>query len=259
MNILFIGDVYGASGAEYLMEKINFLKNKYKPDLVVANTENVDNGKGLDFKNYYDLVISGVDLMTMGNHTWGNSFLSSFIDKTDIIRPINLDKKLSSSGSGFKILKRKNQKILIMNALGRVFMNNNNLSCPFKQVEKILNNYHQQYDYSLLDFHAQATSEKLALAHYFDGKIDAIVGTHTHIQTNDDRILPHNTLYISDVGLTGPSEGVIGQDKNIIIHNFLNVNNKIKHKISSGKRQINGVFLNLGNKKRKITKITLKE
>ncbi|MFR0368031.1 TIGR00282 family metallophosphoesterase [Candidatus Phytoplasma palmae] len=255
MNILFIGDICGKPGVDYLIEKINFLKKKYKIDLVIANAENVDNGKGLDYRNYRTLVLSGVDVITMGNHTWNNNELKSFIDKTYIIRPLNLK---SPAGSGYKIINHKKTKILIMNVLGRVFMDNDNLSCPFRHVEKILNLCHRKYKYSFLDFHAQATSEKIALAYYFDGKIDAIVGTHTHIQTNDERILPKKTLFISDVGMTGSFDGVIGQDKNIIINNFLNSKRKRKQKIAQGKRQLNAVFISLG-KEKKIVKIKFNE
>ncbi|MDO8060716.1 TIGR00282 family metallophosphoesterase [Candidatus Phytoplasma australasiaticum] len=255
MNILFIGDICGSIGINYLIEKINFLKQRYQIDIVVANAENAAEGQGLDFQSFYNLKISGVNMITMGNHTWKNHDLKSFIEHTNIIRPLNDDSL--HIGYGHKIIKYKDKKLLIMNALGRVFMNNKFLSCPFKKVENVLKVYKNQYHYALLDFHAQATSEKLALANYFDGRINAIVGTHTHVQTNDERILSKKTLYISDVGMTGPLDGIIGQDKNIIINNFLN-NHKLKHKIAKGKRQLNGVVLTLG-KKQKIMKIKYHE
>ncbi|WAN63316.1 2',3'-cyclic-nucleotide 2'-phosphodiesterase, Bsub YmdB [Candidatus Phytoplasma rubi] len=257
MKILFIGDICGTPGVDYLIEKINFLKSKYKYNIIIVNAENVDNGKGLDYENYKELIIAGVDIITMGNHTFDNNSIKNFISSSNIVIPVNLDSKCTAS-NGYKIIKCKNKKILIMNALGRVFINNNNLSCPFEKIENILNICHKKYNYSFLDFHAQVTSEKIALAHYFDGKIDAIVGTHTHVQTNDDKILPKKTLYISDVGMTGPYEGVIGQDKNIIINNFINTKHKKKNKIAEGKRQLNGVLLNLGPHK-KITKINFNE
>ncbi|MDO8168071.1 TIGR00282 family metallophosphoesterase [Candidatus Phytoplasma melaleucae] len=256
MNILFIGDICGQLGINYLIEKIKFLKQLYNINIVIANAENAAHGQGMDFNSFYNLKISGVNVMTMGNHTWKNNALEYFINQTDIIRPLNDDSKYI--GHGYKIIKCQNKKILIMNALGRVFMDNHFLSCPFKKVENILNLCRNQYNYSLLDFHAQATSEKIALAHYFDGKIDAIVGTHTHVQTNDDRILPNKTLYISDVGMTGALNEVIGQDKNIIIHNFLHDKKKVKPVITKGKRQLNGVILTLGETK-KIVKINYNE
>ncbi|WBL31524.1 TIGR00282 family metallophosphoesterase [Candidatus Phytoplasma sacchari] len=256
MNILFIGDICGIAGVDYLIEKINFLKKTYKTDIIIVNAENASNGKGLDYKNYQNLILAGVDIITMGNHTWSNKELSKFIDQTNIIRPFNFEKNYP--GKGYQIIKKRKKKILIMNILGRIFMENHNLLCPFKEVEKILKICKNKYDYSLLDFHAQATSEKMALAYHFDGKIDAILGTHTHIQTNDERVLPKNTLYISDVGMTGSSEGIIGSDKSIIINNFLNNKKKIKQKIAEGKRQLNGVFLNLG-KIKQIIKIKFNE
>ncbi|MDV3166915.1 MAG: TIGR00282 family metallophosphoesterase [Vigna little leaf phytoplasma] len=257
MNIIFIGDICGKPGVDYLIEKINFLKTNYNVNMIIANTENADRGKGLDFESYQNLYLSGVDVMTMGNHIWHNKNIKNFINQTDIICPLNF--KFNNLGYGYKIIKRNSKKILIMNALGRVFMNNQEITCPFKQINKILNSCYNQYDYSFLDFHAEATSEKMALAHYFDGKIDAIVGTHTHIQTNDNKLLPKKTLYISDVGMTGVSDSVIGFDKDIIISNFLNnSNNKMKNKIAMGKRQLNAVFLTLG-KVKKITKINISE
>ncbi|MEZ0180269.1 TIGR00282 family metallophosphoesterase ['Camptotheca acuminata' phytoplasma] len=257
MRILFIGDICGKKGVDYLTEKINFLKKKYKSEFVIVNAENVDNGKGLDYENYQNLILSGVNMITMGNHNIYNKNMNNLVDSDNIVRPLNLKQK-GLQGSGYKIIKYKKKKILIMNALGRVFMNEKeNLSCPFKKIENILKICSKKYDYSFLDFHAQATSEKIALAHHFDGRIDAIIGTHTHVQTNDDRILPKNTVYISDAGMTGPYDGVIGTDKDIIINNFLN-EKKQKHKLAEGKRQLNGVVVNLGSHKN-IEKINFHE
>ncbi|MDC9031924.1 TIGR00282 family metallophosphoesterase [Columbia Basin potato purple top phytoplasma] len=258
MKILFIGDIYGRTGVEYLIEKINFLKEKYQSNIIIANAENVDNGKGLDYNNYKDLIMSGVDIMTMGNHTFHNKSIKNFILSSNIIRPVNLLDDKKNIGNGYKIIKHKNKRILIMNALGQVFINKDNLECPFKTIDHVLNICHQKYDYSFLDFHAQATSEKIALAHYFDGRIDAIVGTHTHVQTNDDKILPKKTLYITDVGMIGPYEEVIGKDKDIIINNFINKKNRKKHQIAKGKRQLNGILLTLG-KHKQIKKINFNE
>lgn len=254
MKIMFIGDIYGQQGIDFLKEKMSFLKNNYQPNLIVVNGENAYKGRGLSYQNYKDLTQIGVDAITMGNHTWDNPELPKFIDNTNIIKPIN---DLVNIGNGYQIINFKENKILIMNALGRVFINNN-LFCPFKRVDRILEKCKLQYNFSFLDFHAEATSEKISLAYYFDGRIDAIVGTHTHVQTNDNRILPKNTLYISDVGMTGCSEGVIGKQKEPIIKSFLYKQIKLSKPNAVGKRQLNGVLLTLDHDK-KIEKINLQE
>ncbi len=254
MKIMFIGDIYGQPGIDYLKEKMSFLKNNYKPNLIVANAENAYKGRGLSYKNYKNLTKSGVNAITMGNHIWDNSELTNFIDNTNIVKPIN---DLLNIGIGYKIINFQEKKVLIINALGRVFIDDK-LPCPFKKIENILYKCNLQYNFSFLDFHAEATSEKISLAHYFDGKIDAIVGTHTHVQTNDDRILPKKTLYITDVGMTGCSEGVIGKQKESMIRSFLDRSIKIPKPNAVGKRQLNGVLLTLDNIK-KIEKINLQE
>ncbi|MDV3196072.1 MAG: TIGR00282 family metallophosphoesterase [Candidatus Phytoplasma stylosanthis] len=257
MKILFIGDICGKQGIDYFIEKINFLKKKYQSHITIVNAENANDGECLNFDNYQNLILSGVDMITTGNHYLNKKNVENIIGIDNIIRPLNLiDENIDNFG--YKIIKYKKKRILIMNALGKVFMNKKDkLTCPFKKIENILNICDKKYDYSFLDFHAEATSEKIALAHYFDGKIDAIIGTHTHVQTNDDTILPNKTLYISDAGMTGPYEGVISKDKDIVIHNFL-YEKKKKNKISKGKRQLNGVVVNLGNNKN-IKKINFRE
>ncbi|ABC65564.1 Phosphoesterase family protein [Candidatus Phytoplasma asteris] len=253
MKIMFIGDIYGNPGISYFAEKVGFLKEIYKPNLIIANAENADNGKGLSFKIYKKLQKLGVDLMTMGNHVWKNKQIKNFIDKSNVIRPINDTQQL---GQGYKIIDCEDKKILVMNALGRVFINPK-LYCPFKTIDNVLEQNKAKYDFSFLDFHAEATSEKIALTHYFDGRIDAIVGTHTHVQTNDERLFPHNTLYISDAGMTGAKDGVIGKEKQPIIESFLG-NRVVSRPNAEGKRQLNGLLVTLKPNKT-IEKINLSE
>ncbi|CCV64293.1 conserved hypothetical protein [Alteracholeplasma palmae J233] len=254
MKILFIGDVYGDPGIDYLTEKLPELKNEYKPNLIIVNAENASNGRGINRKIYKHFMSLGISLLTMGNHTWKNPEIKEIIADSNIIRPINDHEKL---GSGYKIVKYNDKKILVINALGRIFIDET-LESPFTIIDDLLISLKGQYDYSFLDFHAEVTSEKVAIAHHLDGKIDVVVGTHTHVQTNDNRILPQKTLYISDVGMTGALNGVIGVDKDVIIDRFINGYSK-PNKIALGKRQLNGVIITIDSLRRTIEKIHLEE
>ncbi len=238
MKILFIGDIYGEPGVSFLVENLPSLKRTHRPNLIIVNAENSANGRGINKKIYKTLMKSGVSLITMGNHTWKNKELKEFINDSNIIRPINDGSNL---GVGYKVINYNDLKVLVINALGVAFMNEK-YEPPYLEIEKILNEV--EHDYSLLDFHAEATSEKIALAHFLDGKLDIMLGTHTHIQTNDDRIFPKGLLYLTDVGMTGPLNGVIGVEKEIIINRFI-YNGKESNKVASGKRQLNGVILTL--------------
>ncbi len=254
MKILFIGDVYGQPGIDYLSDNLKQLKNLYTPNLIIVNGENASNGRGINKKIYKHFMSLGIHVITMGNHTWKNKDIYNFIDDSNLIRPINDHETV---GTGYKIVKYNDKRVLVINALGRIFIDET-LKCPFKAVEEILEINQGQYDYSLLDFHAEATSEKIALAHHFDGKIDVIVGTHTHVQTNDNRQLPKGSLTITDVGMTGALNGVIGVDKDVIIDRFIN-GYSLPNKIALGKKQLNGVIIDLTKDKKSIEKIHLSE
>lgn len=236
MKILMIGDIYGDPGLSILEDMLPSLKEQYKPHLIIVNAENSANGRGITKAIYKKLMSLGIHAITMGNHVWGNKELPTFIDDANIARPINF---VSAPGKGYVLLTFNEQKILVMNALGRTFMNNN-LESPFFEVDKILASV--DHDLSILDFHAEATSEKVALGHYFDGKIDIIYGTHTHVQTNDNRILPNGTYYMSDLGMTGPLNGIIGVRKDIVIDRFLN-GYSTPNIVADGRKQLNAWFI----------------
>lgn len=241
MRVLFIGDIYGEPGLKILEEELSGLKEKYRPQVIIVNAENIANGRGIDKTIYLKCMKLGIHAITMGNWTWGNNELLSFIDDSKVIRPANF---LNAPGEGYKTININGITILVINLLGRIFMNGN-VENPFETVMKIIEK--EKADYIFVDFHAEATSEKVAFGHYLDGKVDAIVGTHTHIQTNDDRVLPKGTLYITDVGMTGPLNGVIGVDKDIVLSRFLYGYSK-GNVVASGSRQLNGVFLDLNKK-----------
>ena len=241
MKILFIGDIYGQPGIDILEKYLPQLKRTYKPNIIITNAENAAFGRGINKKIYKQLMSMGVSMITMGNWTFGNKELFEFIDDANIVRPINYK---NAPGSGYKILNYNSKKILIINALGRTFMNAN-LEDPFTQTKQLIAKI--KPDVSFLDFHAEATSEKVAIGHYLDGICDCVVGTHTHIQTADNRVLPKGTLYISDVGMTGPLNGIIGVDKNIVIPRFLN-GFSTPNKVAGGAVQLNGVIIDLDKK-----------
>jgi metallophosphoesterase (TIGR00282 family) len=251
MKILFIGDIYGDPGIDYLLENIQSLRQTYQPNLIIANAENAANGRGITKKIYKKLMQAGIALLTMGNHTWKNPDLKAFIEDANIIRPINDGSNL---GSGYKIINYNGVRLLVMNALGKAFMNED-YEQPYMMIKTLIEN--EKYDYSLLDFHAETTSEKIAMAYFLEGKVDIVLGTHTHVQTNDDRILSNGTLYITDVGMTGPLDGVIGVKKEIIIDRFIH-NNSRPNEVATGRRQLNACLFTLSPNK-KIEKIHIEE
>ncbi len=215
MRILAIGDIVGVQAIEYLQKRLWRLRQEKKIDFVVANGENATEIHGLSSSHAKEILDTGVDLITMGNHTWSKRDLYDFLDSNPdkIIRPANYPG--SSPGYGYTILNINGYRILCMNAQGLAFMEA--LSDPFEAIEYILEREKGEYDYSLLDFHAEATSEKYAIARVFDGAIDIIFGTHTHVPTADCQKLPSGTLYVTDLGMTGPRNGILGTDTSRVL------------------------------------------
>ena len=242
MRILFVGDIYGIRGLKAFSYFLPKIKAEYKPHIIIVNGENAANGRGINKKIYKELMMQGVHMITMGNWVWGNKELYEFIDDANIIRPYNYVK---APGVGYKIIKYNDKKILVANVLGRIYMNPN-IENPFIEMKELLEK--ETYDYSIIDFHAEATSEKVALGHYLDGLASAVLGTHTHVPTADARKLPKGTLYITDVGMTGPLNGIIGVNKDIVIKRFL-YGHSTPNKVEEGPVQFNGVMLHLDSKK----------
>ncbi len=241
MKVLFVGDIYGDAGLKMLLEHLPEIKNEYRPNVIIVNGENAAKGRGITEKIYKELMMAGVHMITMGNWTWGNIDLFNFIEEANIVRPFNYRR---APGYGYKTINFNGKTLLVINALGRTFMNAN-LDDPFTGLEYILEQ--NPTDYTLIDIHAEATSEKVALGHYLDGKATAIVGTHTHVPTADNRVLPKGTLYITDVGMTGPLDGIIGVDKDIVINRFLN-GFSTPNKVAHGPRQLNAVIMDFDKK-----------
>lgn len=216
MNILFIGDVFSVIGREMIEEYLPQLKTKYKIDMVIANVENATHGKGLNKKHYDEFLFQGISMMTMGNHTFSKKELFDYIDEADrLVVPYNQPKALPGVGSRQIVMRGK--KVRVTNMLGITFMDGKSQN-PFEAIDEILKN--DDSDIHIVDFHAEATSEKMAFGYYLDGKVSAVLGTHTHIATADEKILPLGTAYQSDVGMTGPYVSVIGCDKDSIIQRY---------------------------------------
>lgn len=218
MKVLFIGDIVGKTGRIAVKSLLPLIVNKYKIDLVIANGENAAGGFGITEKVASELFSCGIHILTSGNHIWDKKESIPYISKESrIIRPLNYPPGVPGFGSITYTVRDK--KIGIINLSGRVFMSN--IDCPFRvglsEIERLKN----ETNIIIIDFHAEATSEKIAFGYYVDGKASAVIGTHTHVQTADERILPGGTAYITDVGMTGPADSVIGIDKEQIIERFL--------------------------------------
>ena len=259
MKILFFGDVMGSIGRKAIQKTLPSLKKKYKPDLIVINAENLAHGKGITEKILRQMQEAGVDFFTSGNHVYskGNADQIFASNEFNIIAPANDPRTLKNFG--YKVIKLGKNTVIMLNLLGKTFIDEQNIDCPFKTFDKLLKKVKKHKpDYIILDFHAEATSEKVAMGHYVDGQIDALLGTHTHIQTNDARTLPKGTLYITDIGMVGAQESVIGVEKEIIIEKFLNDSKIIFNIPLSGEVRINAVLLELNEKGSKIKLINEK-
>ncbi len=210
MKILAIGDIVGTRAIAHLKQRLWNIRDRYKIDFVIANGENASEIHGLSSSNARAVLDTGVDFITMGNHTWNKRDIYAFLDANPetIIRPANYPG--SAPGYGYYIVDVQGYKMLIMNVLGQVFMDA--VGDPFDAVELILAREEGNYDISILDIHAEATSEKYAIARMFDGKVDIMFGTHTHVPTADAHILPNGSAYVTDLGMTGPRNGVLGVD-----------------------------------------------
>jgi len=220
MNILCIGDIVGKPGRQAIETLLPGLKKEYLTDLVVVNVENAAGGAGLTPNLAQDFFNMGCDVLTLGDHVWDQRVLQDYLDESDyLIRPANFPNGVPGKGWCIKRLP-SGQKVGVVNLLGRVFMRYG-VACPFRSLEDIVQQIEKETPIILVDMHAETTSEKMALGHFMDGRVTAILGTHTHIQTADERVLEQGTAYITDLGMTGPYNSVIGQDKEIIIKRFL--------------------------------------
>lgn len=251
IKVLFFGDIFGSRGIETVQKLLPQLKSQHQIDFVVAQGENVSGRKGLNYKDYQTLKSIGIDAITMGNHVWANSEIYNFIDNNDIIRPLNIESDYP--GHGYSLFNIKGKKLLVASIMGVTF---NPLMKPWKKdapepffdyADKLVS---IEADFKFIDFHAETTSEKSVFALYLDGKVDAICGTHTHVQTNDARKLPQGTLFISDVGMCGPQDCAIGANFEEV-YQKMRFDSRVRFEVSPNPTQLNAVILTLNSNKEK--------
>jgi len=255
IKILFFGDIFAKIGRQGIKKILSDLITQYQPDLIMANAENLAHGKGVTETTLKEMQEIGIELFTSGNHVWDKNDVFAILNKKDspLIRPANYPE--GTAGHGEKIVKIGLNNLLVVNLVGRVFFREN-FEDPFQTVAKILENHKKDKLAGIIvDFHAEATSEKNAMGYFLDGKVSAVIGSHTHVQTADERILEKGTAYITDLGFTGAKDSVIGLDKKIIIKNFLTQINEPGEIPESGTCQINGVYLEINPKTQKAIKI----
>ncbi len=214
MRILAIGDIIGKPGREAIRELLPSLRHEYRIDLIIGNGENVAGGIGITPSTARELFDSGIDVITTGNHVWAHKEINPYLDGSlAIIRPLNYPP--GTPGRGY--LSRDG--VLVVNLIGRTFMGN--FDCPFRAMDQLLAKLEGKSTIIIVDFHAEATSEKVAMGWYLNGRVSAVLGTHTHVGTIDTRILPGGTAYVTDIGMVGPMDSVIGDDPDSVINRFL--------------------------------------
>jgi 2',3'-cyclic-nucleotide 2'-phosphodiesterase len=252
MNILFIGDIFGSLGRDLVEKYIKKIKDDYQINYVIANGENAAHGRGITEAIYKSFLTQGIQVVTLGNHSFDNRDIFNFIDDAkNIIRPANSD--ISVPGRGYGIYNYNGIKVAVINLMGRVYMPP--MNDPFRTFDQIYEDIKNQVDIIFVDFHAEATSEKLAFGYYVDGRATVVVGTHTHVPTADNRILEKGTAYISDVGMTGPLNGVIGMEKEAVISRFLNNLPVRFNPVDEGDGQLNAVVIQIDPKTKRAKKI----
>ena len=252
MKILAVGDLIGNAGVSKLKKELNRIIEQENIDFVIVNGENAGEGMGITQKNFNDLLDEKIDVITMGNHTWGQKDLFKFIDHPKLLRPANYPKGVV--GKGYSIYECGNKKIGVINLIGRVDINVLSEN-PFIIGKEIVNKIKNEVDIIVVDFHAEATAEKIAMARYLDGEITILFGTHTHVQTSDETILPNGTAYITDIGMTGPINSVIGMDKKASIKRFVTTLPE-KYKIADGDCRLNSCLFCINDENGRIERIT---
>lgn len=249
MRILLIGDVFSNAGRIMLENNIKQIKEDYGINFTIINGENIAHGNGIT-KKYYDFLLSlGTSVVTLGNHAFSNQEIFRWInDVKNLVRPLNYGKNVP--GTGYVTINYNGVKITVFQVLGRTF-DNNSLDCPFQATEELLQKV--ESDIYICDFHGEATSEKIAYALHFDGRVNIVVGTHTHVQTNDAQILPKGTAYMTDLGMTGSLDGVIGVDPKCIIKRFLTGLPSRHDPMETGRKQLCGLVVEINEHSHKVT------
>ncbi|MCY0876399.1 MAG: TIGR00282 family metallophosphoesterase [Firmicutes bacterium] len=244
MRILFIGDITGAAGISILRAQLPRILEDYPADVVIANAENAaPNGRGITPKIAEQLYDIGVEILTMGNHTWDQREAYQWLaDDMRVVRPANFH--VDAPGRGYTFCKVGKSELAIGNLIGRTYMGL--YACPFEAADRMLSEVKERTPFCLIDFHAEVTSEKLAMGWYLAGRASVVVSTHTHVQTADERILPGKTAFISDVGMTGPRDGILGVKRDLIIKRFID-QMPVRFELAEGAKQLSAVYVVLAD------------
>lgn len=237
MRILAIGDIIGNPGRQTVQRLLPQIRQDYSIEMVIANGENVAGGFGLTSNTAKELFNAGVDVLTSGNHIWAQREILPYMEsEMPIIRPLNYPPGVLGHGYTFY------NRVLVVNIIGRTFIGN--FDCPFRAMDKLLSELKEKPKIIIVDFHAEATSEKVAMGFYLDGRVSAVVGTHTHVGTIDSSILPNGTAYVTDIGMTGPIHSVIGDDIEDVLKRFLTgIPNRLT--VAKGRSSLNAVLMNI--------------
>ena len=239
MNILMVGDVFGEPGRSALQKLLPRLREEHRVDFTVVNVENAASGFGVTPQMARAFLDQGVDVMTSGNHIWDRKEIVEYITRENLLlRPANFP--AGTPGVGHITLKAGPHRVAVLNLMGRVFMHP--IDCPFRKADELLPELRKETPIILVDMHAEATSESVAMGWYLDGRVSAVVGTHRHVQTADERVLPKGTAYITDLGMTGPIDSVIGVDTDLILQRFL-TQMPIRFEAARGPAALHGVII----------------
>jgi hypothetical protein len=241
MRVLMVGDVYGEPGRAAIQTLLPRLREQYAVDLAVVNVENAAGGFGITPPMAKAFLEQGVDVMTTGNHVWDKKEIVPHIVKENLLlRPANFPE--GTPGVGHVTVKAGPYRVAVVNLMGRVFMSP--IDCPFRKADEIVASLRRETPIILVDMHAEATSESVAMGWHLNGRVSAVVGTHRHVQTADERVLPGGTAYITDLGMTGPTDGVIGVDREQIIQRFM-TQMPIRFETAKGPAALHGVLITL--------------
>jgi metallophosphoesterase (TIGR00282 family) len=239
MNILMVGDVFGEPGRAAIAKLLPCLRQEHAIDLCVVNVENAAGGFGVSPAMCRQFLEQGADVMTSGNHIWDRKEIVEYITRENLLlRPANFP--AGTPGVGHVTVKAGPHRVGVLNLMGRVFMNP--IDCPFRKADEILPELAREARIVLVDMHCEATSESQAMGWYLDGRVSAVVGTHRHVQTADERVLPAGTAYITDLGMTGPTEGVIGVDRELILQRFVS-QMPVRFEPAKGPAALHGVVI----------------
>lgn len=251
MRVLAVGDIVGRTGLQKLKEVLPSVIKENQIDFVIVNGENAADGMGITEKMYKEILALNVNVVTMGNHTWGKKEIFNFIDDKHIIRPANYSP--NNPGKGYEIYECNGKNIAVMNLIGRTTMPVLSEN-PFLVAKEIIHEIKTVTDIIIVDFHAEATAEKIALAYYLDGEVTIVFGTHTHVQTADEEILEKGTAFITDIGMTGPKKSVIGMDVDVSLKRF-ETSLPEKYRVAEGEGKFNSCMFEIDDKTNKVIKI----